>query len=83
MMNNVYLIKEVNHTSYTSIFEWECLEISQKAVKFKDNISERVFWVEKTEFRNTEFGSNGYFVFECIYDKQKELLKQFDLLTKK
>ncbi|MEK6829861.1 MAG: hypothetical protein AABY15_07110 [Nanoarchaeota archaeon] len=81
-INNVYLIKEVNHSSYKSLFEWECLEVSQLAVKFKDRISDRVFWVEKCEFHNNEFGPDGYFVFECIYDKQKEFLRQYESLTK-
>lgn len=76
---NVYLIKSVNYSEYKTIYEWECLSKSETSLKFIDKITERVFWVENTNFHNSSFGQNGYHVFECIYDKReehRELLKQ-------
>ena len=69
---NVYLIKEVNYTEYKSIFEWECLEVSDTSYKFIDKITERVFWVEKDRFYRDTFGPRGYHVFECIFDLKKQ-----------
>jgi hypothetical protein len=80
---NIYLIKDVNYSEYTSIYEWECLAESEQAYKFLDKIQERIFWVEKNKFHDKAFGRGGYFVFECIYDQKEEQKRLIEQLTKK
>jgi len=80
---NVYLIKGVNYTEYKNIYEWECLSSSESAYKFIDKITERVFWVENTNFHNSSFGRSGYHVFECIYDKREEYKKKIKQIIHK
>lgn len=82
LKDNVYLLKKVTQNKFTTIFEWECLATSDKAYKFKDKINDRVFWVDKEEIKNKEFGMDGYFPFECIYDKKKELESTLNFLMK-
>lgn len=71
---NIYLIKEVNYTEFKSLYEWECLQVSQNAYKFKDLISERVFWIEKENIKSSTFGQGGFFIVECLFDFQESLI---------
>jgi len=80
--NNTYLIKQANYSSYKSIFEWECIGISKTSYKFKDKINCEEFWLEKSEFKNTSFSQNGYYVLECIFDSEKRKNLIHDLSKK-
>lgn len=80
---NVYLVKDVNYSDYKNIYEWECLFNSQTAYKFCDKITNRVFWIEKSDFRDNPFGNSGYYTFECIHDQWEERKRLLEQLTKK
>lgn len=83
IQGNVYLIKDVNYTDYTNIYEWECLYKSETSYKFLDKITDRIFWIENTKFHSKSFGQSGYHTFECIYDKREEQARILKQLTER
>ena len=73
-----YLVKSCSYSSYNDhIMELKFLENSNKSYKFKDMITSRIFWVNKDQFKSTQFASDGYFLQEDLglESDKKQLLK--------
>jgi hypothetical protein len=51
-----YLLQEVNTSNYKTVVEFLCIEVGRTAFKVKNMISDKIFWIDKSNLSKESWG---------------------------